>query len=109
MRAETEPGSSGMFVCNAVLRSAEGVRGTPDPGWAKLRDRGEGVGLSRWVEQPGHGKLNKLMPFLSGVELSITHCIAPHSANRPRANSAAVGVRACRVRGNWNRYNSCDI
>lgn len=53
--------------------------------------------MGRWVEQPVHGKLNKLMPFLSGVELRITHCIAPHSANRPRADRATVTFRACRI------------
>jgi hypothetical protein len=42
------------------------------------------------VQQPGHGKFNKLMLFLTGVELRITHRISPHSANRPTADHGAV-------------------
>ena len=75
-----------------------------------MRNSREGVGLGWWVEQPGHGKLHKLMPFLSGVELRITHCISPHSANRPTADRATVMFGACtQGRGNWNRDNRGDI
>ena len=86
------------------------MRGPRTPGRAKLRDRREGVGLGWWVEQPRHGKLNELMPFLSGMELRITHCIAPRSADRPTADHATVTFRACmQGSGKWNRDNSGHI
>lgn len=53
-----------------MLQCAEGERALDSAG--KLA-AWEGRGLDWWVEEPGHGKLNKLMPFLSGVELRITH------------------------------------